>query len=85
MMYSQLIILLSILNLYIQKQSTNMREPISLDLVLAIVLTHLGFGLSIRKVSGLLDVRPTTVTSYTKLVTELLATTLYKKFVSIPI
>ena len=84
MTYSQFTILLSILSPYIRKQSTNMREPIAPDLVLAIVLSRLGFGLSVRKVLDLLGVGPATMTNYTKLVTKLLATTLYKKFIRIP-
>ena len=84
MRYSQFTILLAILILYTRKQSTNIREPISLDLMFAIVITRLGFGLSARNILDLLGIGPTTVTSYTKLVTKLLATTLYKRFISIP-
>ena len=56
-----------------------MQEFIVLDLVLAIVFSHLGFGLFVRKLLDLSDVGLATVTNYTKLVTKLLATTLYKK------
>lgn len=49
MTYSQFNILLGILTPYIRKQTANWRDPVAPNLVLAIVLIHLGFGMTVRK------------------------------------
>ena len=59
------------------RSKVHLQEPISPDLMFAIVHNHLGFGLFVRIISNLLGVGSITVISNIQLVTKLLATTLY--------
>ncbi|CAM6111088.1 unnamed protein product [Calypogeia fissa] len=71
---------------FIERSSNTVRDPIELDRVVAMVLHRLASGLPPSTIANLYNVGPSTVTKYTKQITEILASRdkLYSKFVSIP-
>ncbi|KAG6543027.1 hypothetical protein Mapa_015523 [Marchantia paleacea] len=78
--------LLGELSPFIERSNNTVRDPIEIDRAVAMVLHRLAFGLPPSTISNLYNVGPSTVTEYTKQITDILASKnkLYSKFVSIP-
>ncbi|KAL2622327.1 hypothetical protein R1flu_002532 [Riccia fluitans] len=78
--------LLAELSPFMERNANTVREPIETERAVAMVLHRLAFGLPSSAISTLYNVGPSTVTEYTKQITEILGSKskLYSKFVGIP-